>query len=37
MKPPTGESVADYQTKLAKVEAEAKKERRGVWAKSVVK
>ena len=37
MKPPTGESVEVYQTKLARIEAEAKKERRGLWAKSVAK
>ena len=37
MKPPTGESVEVYQTKLARIEAEAKQERRGLWAKSGAK
>ena len=37
MKPPTGESVEVYQTKLANIEAEAKKERRGLWGKAPTK
>ena len=34
MKPPTGESVADYQAKLQKLETEARTQRVGIWAKS---
>lgn len=37
MKPPTGESVEVYQTKLSRIEAEAKKEKRGLWGKSTTK
>ena len=37
MKPPTGESVADYQAKLKKLETEAKTQRVGIWSKSTKK
>ena len=37
MKPPTGESVADYHTKLQKLETEARAKRVGMWAKSTKK
>ena len=37
MNPPSGETQAAYHAKLEKIEAEAKKEKRGIWSKSTAK